>query len=283
MGNTVNQLAAGAVVTATEPNQDTALTDWLNLQQDEIDERFNSVAPQKFRQILIAAITGGSPYDVLTDQCPVRRRTTPDGVIASYIATVVVNRSASLEGEYNLICEGYEVEGPSRQYRKKGGELWTDAREVIELGWLPLSFSARQEWGPNSPLAWEQSDGFFYPSAAEYALFWVSGIAEMDIWEVLVEHQQGQEFPDKTVLVEAYWGENEYESLEVKIPACVLDAFNECPENKAGSTPGDGTTDPSGEYWIELNAGTRYIYYNACTGELLEIRYDDGEESITEI
>lgn len=279
-----NQLQGSTVITAPEPNRDTALTDWLNLQQDKIDERFSSVTTQKFRQMMIAAITGGNPYDVLTSQCPVRRRATPDGVVASYTATVLVNRSASLEGEYTLVCEGYEVKGPYKRTRQKSGELWTDGKEVVELGWLPLSFTARQTYGPNSPLTWEQSNGFFYPSSAEYALFWVSGLAEVDVWEILVEHQQGHEFPDSSVLVEAYWGENEYDSLEVKIPGCVLDAFNECPENKAGSTPGDGTTDPSGEYWIEFNAGTKYVYYNACTGELLEIRYDDdGNETITEI
>lgn len=275
---TANILRYGNVINTSEPNRDTVMTDWLNLEQDRIDERFNSVTTQKFRQMVIATITGGSPYDVLTDQCPVSRRTTPDGVVASYTATVIVNRSASLEGQYNLVCDGYEVSGPTRRSRRKGGELWTDAKEVVELGWLPLSFSARQEWGPIPALTWEESNGFFYPSAADYALFWVSGLAEVDVWKILIEHQQGQEFPDKTVLVEAYWGENEYESLEVNIPGCVLDAFNECPKSKAGSIPGDGTTDPSGEYWIELNSKTRYVYYNACTGEILTVRYDDGGE-----
>ena len=271
----MDHLIQSATITAKEPSRDTSLTDWLNLEQDQINERFNSVTAQKFRQMINAAITGGSPYDVLANQCPVRRRTTPEGVVASYTVTVLVNRSASLEGEYNLVCDGYEVRGPYKRFRKKGGELWTDAKEVIELGWLPLSFAAKQDNGPNPPLTWEQSNGFFYPSAAEYALFWVSGLAEVDVWEILVEHQQGQKFPDKTVLAEAYWGENEYESLEVKIPGCVLSAFNECP--KSGVTNGDGSGggDPSGEYWIELNARTRYVYYNACTGELLEIRYDD--------
>lgn len=273
--STAKSIGANTVIQAAEPDQDTALTDWLNLAQDKIDARFDAVTTSKFRQMLQAVVSGGSPYDLLTDQCPVRRRPTPDGVVASYIATVLVNRSASLEGNYTLVCEGYEVKGPYKRTRQKGGELWTDAKEVIELGWLPLSFTARQTSGPNPPLPWEQSNGFFYPSSAEYALFWVSGLAEVDVWTILVEHQQGQEFPDKTVLVEAYWGENEYESLEVKIPGCVLDAFNECPKNKS---------DPTGEYWITLNAGIRYIYYNACTGELLEIRYDDdSNETITEI
>jgi hypothetical protein len=271
--STANVLQGSTVVAAPEPNQDTALTDWLNLEQDKIDERFNSVTTQQFRQMVIALITGGSPYDVLTDQCPVRRRTTPDGVVASYTATVLVNRSASLEGKYTLVCEGYEVRGPYKQTRQKAGELWTDAKEVIELGWLPISFAARQDWGPNPPLTWEQSNGFFYPSDADHALFWVSGVADVDVWEILVEHQQGNDFPDKKVLAEAYWGENEYELLEVKIPGCVLSAFNQCANTGTG-----------GEYWFELNAKTRYIYYNACTGELLEIRYDDdGNETIKEI
>lgn len=280
--STANYLQASTVIGAMEPNQDTALTDWLNINQDKIDERFNSVTTAKFRQMVIAAITGGSPYDVLTDQCPVRRRTTPDGVVASYTATVLVNRSATLDGQYNLVCEGYDVRGPYKRYRQKGGELWTEAKEIIELGWLPLSFSARQDYGPTPPLSWEQENGFFYPSSAEYALFWVSGVAEVDVWEILVEHQQGEKFPDKTVLSEVYWGENEYEALEVKIPGWVLSAFNECPKSGAIDGDGSGGGDPSGEYWIQLNP-TRFIYYNACSGDFLEIRYDDGNETITEI
>lgn len=270
--STANVLQGSTVIAALEPNQDPALTNWLNLEQDKIDERFNSVTIQKFRQMFMVAITGGNPYDVLKDQCPVRRRTTPDGVVASYTATVLVNRSTSLEGQYNLVCDGYEVKGPYKRTRRKRGELWTDAKEVVELGWLPRTFSAWQSTGPRPPLTWTQSNGFFYPSSAEYALFEISGLAEVDVWEILVEHQQGQSFQDSSVIAEAYWGANEYETIEVKIPGCVLSAFNECSDES------------SGEYWFELNAGTRYVYYNSCTGELLEIRYDeDGNETIKEI
>ncbi len=261
----MENISANAIITTQEPNQDSALTQWLNITQDKIPEQFESVTTSKFRQMVIALVTGGSPYDVMTDQCPVRLRNTPDGVVASYTATVLVNRSANLEGEYNLVCDGYEVTGPSKGYREKGGELFTDSKEVIELGWLPLplTFFARQQTGPH--LTWEQSNGYFYLSEGKPVLYWVSGTAEVDIWEILVEHQQGQEFPDSTVLAEAYWGENEYTSFEAKIPGCALDAFKKCP----GTDNGD---------FIGFEYATRYIYYDSCRGHLIEIRNREDEE-----
>ncbi len=257
---------------------DAALTDWLHISQDRIDERFNSVTVQKLRQMLGVIMGGGSPYDVLTQQCPVRRRVTPDGVIASYTATVLVDRSASLEGKYNLTCDGYEVRGPYKTTRSKAGEIWTEGREVVELGWLPRTFTARQTWGPTIPLTWTQENGFFHPEAGE-AMFKVSGTADLDRWTILVEHQQGQPFTDTSLPVDAWWGDNQQAHGEILIPGCVLAALKECPNL---STGGLGDDDPAtGEYWFQLNP-TRYVYYNGCTGEILLVTYDeDDQETIT--
>lgn len=263
-------ITGGTVISAIEPDDGTGTdgSDWLNITQDDIDPRFNS-ADHNFISTLAATVfSGGDPYSVLTHNCPVTRRITPDGVVASYRATVIINRSPSLAGKYTLTAEEYEVTGPVVSMRSKSGPILTDSKKVIELGWLPVSLSVQQEYPSTPVLSWMQDNGYLYLDQAEYAALFVRGMAEVDLWTVLIEHQQGESFPDSSVPVIAALDTDNQVHGELLIPGCVLDAFNECPRDGLGP----GGTDPDQEKWtdIQLNpCAPRVCYKDGCTGEII--------------
>ena len=268
------------VITAQEPNDGTGTdkSDWLNITQDNIDPRFN-IADQNFISTLAATVfSGGDPYSLLTYNCPVTRRITADGVVASYRAEVIVNRSSSLEGKYTLTAGNgqYDVTGPRSATKPKTGNLLTDGKKVIELGWLPLSLSVSQAYPASTPLAWEQKNGYLYLDRGEYAILSLNGLATVDIWTVLVEHQQGESFPDSSIPVRAIWGADNRVDSEILVPGCVNEAFNECPKNILGV----GGVDPEGKKWtdIQLNpCPPRIAYKDGCTGKIIRYDYQDDE------
>lgn len=264
-------IGLSAVVTAPEPDDGTGTdsSDWLNITQDDIDPRFDYADGDFISTLAATVFAGGDPYSLLTYNCPVTRSITSDGIVASYRAEVIVNRSPSLEGIYTLSAGEYEVNGPMKGTRNKSGQLLTDAKKIIELGWLPILLSVTQEYPILPRLEWEQDNGYLYLNQAEYAAFYLRGIAEVDIWTVLVEHQQGQDFPDSSIPVHAEWGTDNRVDGELLIPGCVQEAFNECP-----STSTDGT-----DSWTNLLLNPcvpRTCYKDGCTGEI--IRCDKMED-----
>lgn len=270
-------LSATTTITAAEPDDGTGddTSDWINITQDDIDPRFESVTKDFLATLAATVFSGGDPYSLLTHDCPVTRRITPDGVVASYKAEVIVNRSPSLRGEYTLTAGGYEVTGPRQSTRNKSGSLLTNARKVIELGWLPMTMTVTQEYPITPLLTWTQDNGYLYPDHADYFALFVRGTAEVDVWTVLVDHQQGESFPDAEIPVTAEWGDDNTVDGEIQIPGCVRAAFNECPKNSIGV----GGPDPEQEKWtdIQLNpCPPRVCYKNGCTGEI--IRCDDMDD-----
>lgn len=267
-------IGLSAVVTAPEPTDGTGTdkSDWLNITQDDIDPRFN-IADQEFISALAATVfSGGDPYSLLTHNCPVSRRITPDGVVASYRAEVIVNRSPFLEGQYTLTAGQYEVTGPRSATKLKTGTILTEGKKVIELGWLPLSLSVTQDYPASPLLAWHQENGYLYLDRAEYAILSLRGLATVDIWTVLVEHQQGEDFPDSSIPVRAEWGTDNRVDGEILIPGCVLDALRECPKKNIFGGDSDHWTD------IQLNpCPPRDGYKNGCTGEFEKYVYMKDE------
>jgi hypothetical protein len=263
-----DQLTGSTVISATEPGDGTGsdTSDWLNITQDAVDPRFDSADIDFISTLAGTVFSGGDPYSLLTHNCPVTRRITPDGVVASYRAEVIVNRSPSLAGLYTLSAGEFEVTGPRQGTRNKSGPLLTDGKKVVELGWLPISLSVTQEYPSTPRLSWRMDNGYLYLDIAAYAALYLRGIAEVDIWTVLVEHQQGQEFPDRSIPVVAEWGADNKVDGELLIPGCVKEAFSQCPKSLfAGG--GTGGTDP----WtnIILNPSPpRTCFRNGCTGKI---------------
>ena len=272
-------ISISAVVSAAEPIDDDDSSSWLNITQDDIDPRFETVTSDFLATLVATVSSGGDPYSLLTHNCPVTRRITADGVVASYRARVIVNRSASLTGAYTLTAGNYEVIGQRQSTRLKSGDLLTDGRKIIELGWLPISLTVTQEYPPSPILTWSQDNGYLYLDHAEYAALYITGMAEVDIWEVLVEHQQGESFPDSSITVTAEWGVGNKVDAEIRIPGCVVDAFNECPKD---STVGGGVggVDPDQKKWneIQLNPSPpRTCYQDGCTGKIIRCDTMDDE------
>lgn len=264
-------MSASTEISVADTIDDNDASSWLNITQDNIDPRFESATGEFLSALMATVFSGGDPYSLLAHQCPVHRRITNDGVVASYKAHVIVNRSPSLEGAYSLTADAYEVTGPRRSTRMKSGSLLTDKKKVIELGWHPLSISVAQEYPTTPRIDWLQENGYLYLDSAEYAALYVTGISDVDVWEVLVEHTQGESFPDSSITVTAEWGANNKVDHEILIPGCVLDAFNECPKD-AAVNGGVGGTDPDQKKWtsIQLNPSPpTTCYQDGCTGAII--------------
>jgi len=264
-------LTGSTVISAIEPDDGTGsdTSDWLNITQDDIDPRFDSADGDFISTLAATVFAGGDPYSMLTHNCPVTRRITPDGVVASYRAEVIVNRSPSLAGLYTLSAGEFDVTGPRQGTRNKSGPLLTEGKKIVELGWLPISLSVTQEYPILPRLSWRRDNGYLYFDLAEYAALYLRGIAEVDIWTVLVEHQQGQDFPDSSIPVVAEWGDDNKVNGELLIPGCVQEAFNECPKSIfAGGGAGVGGPDP----WTNLLLNPcvpRTCYKDGCTGKII--------------
>ena len=264
-----DQLTGSTVISATEPGDGTGsdTSDWLNITQEAIDPRFDSADSDFISTLTATVFSGGDPYSLFTHNCPVTRRITPDGVVASYRAEVIVNRSPSLDGVYTLSAGEFEVTGPKKDTRKKSGPpLLTEGKKVVELGWLPISLSVTQEYPALPRLSWRRDNGYLYFDLAEYAALYLRGVAEVDIWTVLVEHQQGQEFPDSSIPIVAEWGADNKVDGELLIPGCVKEAFNQCPKRLFAAS-GTGGTDP----WTEMLLNPcppRDCFRDGCTGKI---------------
>lgn len=263
----MKSLNVSATIQAQESGDDQDKSDWLNITQDDIDPRFNSVTKQFLSSLSATVFSGGDPYWLLGFQCPVTRRIVPGGVIATYRAEIIVNRSPSLEGLYTIKSGAYEVSGPRRTTKIKSGEILTNARKSIELGWLPISLMVTQEYPITPRINWKQDNGFLYLDTAEYAALFAHGVAEVDIWTVIVDHQQGEDFPDTSISVVAEWGADNKVTGEHLIPGCATSMFNQCPNNMINT---DGIL-PEGQKWIDVssNPPDRIPYIDGCTGKTI--------------
>lgn len=271
-------LNLSATITAPEPGDGTGTdqSDWLNITQDKIDPRFDSVTSDFLSTLYATVSSGGDPYSLVNHDCPVSRRITTDGVVASYRGEIIVNRSRSLEGLYELSAGQYDITGPRTGFKNKSGQLITDGRKVVELGWLPLSLSVTQEYPLFPQVDWIQDNGYLYLTLAEYYALFLRGTAEVDIWTVHVDHQQGQNFPDSEIAITATWGDDNKVDGTHKIPGCTLDTFNECPKDFFGI----GGQDPEQTKWKDMTLNPsppRKCYQDGCTGETVRCDTMDDE------
>lgn len=262
-----------SVISASSVDSDGGVdkSDWLNIVQDEIDPRFEMATSDFISTVAATTFSGGDPYSLLTFDCPVTRTITSDGVVASYEAIVIVNRSQSLEGRYTLSARKYSVSGPRKETRTKSGSILTEKRKSIELGWLPLQIAVTQEYPADPHLSWKQENGYLYLDQAAYAALFVQGIADVDVWSVFVEHLQGDSFPDSSIIVTAKWGDGNEVDAEIKIPGCVLDTFRECQSHSVGI----GGIDPQQKKWTDWRLNPclpKECFYDGCTGK--KIRCD---------
>lgn len=263
----MNLLSLSATIQAQESNDDVDLSDWLNIAQDDIEPRFNSVTKQFLSTLSATVFSGGDPYSLLGFQCPVTRRIVSDGIVATYRAEIIVNRSPSLRGLYTIKSEAYEVSGPRTTTKIKSGEILTNGRKSIELGWLPISLTVAQEYPAVPIISWKQENGFLYLDTAEYAALFARGVAEVDIWTVIVDHKQGEDLPDSSIAVVAEWGAGNKVNGEHLIPGCATAMFRECPNNIINT---DGTL-PEGKKWdnASKNPPQKIPYIDGCTGNVI--------------
>jgi len=247
-------------------------TQWVNLEQDGIPPGHEQATMADLSEMLAATMYGQSAFTAFST-CPViRSAAAGGGAVASYDATVLVHTSKNLD--YSFDAGGRATRVQRGVIIDKSESIDIDYRKTIELGWQPATISTffesqvySQSAGHATPPDIEQDNGFLYLSDAVWGILRANGTALVDAWTVTITHELGTKWSD-TVTVTVKWNDGKDEkTLDLKLPVCVEDAFNECAG--IGDLPGGG----GGGYWenINLNSTPVTVYYNDCSGDILRV------------
>ena len=257
MENTVNYISASTVIDAGGFPID---KEWLNIIPPE---QYNPTDSNMISMMLSALAAGGSPSDISDTVCPavITYDAAGNRSKLEYTAQVRINRAPSLHGNYDLTCENPDctISGPVLDQMDRYGDVQTEGRDRIQLGWLPEDKTLKivQVWPTWPDMDIQQSDGIIYTDKQLYALLFVSGIAVIDRWNVKLTHDFSTDGDiPSSVTVRAAWGQDREVTAEVPIPKCAADKGK-------STTPQLNPTKP-----------TRTIYYDRCRGPVLEIRYE---------
>lgn len=262
---------------------------WLFVRQPAIPEDHKIATLRDASAMLNQLRSGRSAYAAIKS-CPVRRSQASGVWTASYTAEVEVHLAEGVEYELEITKDGklIDAQGPLLSYKQASESYDVDYNQTQQLGWRAAFNTFRGTWEGD---AYDEEsnllvikpgithdDGFAYIDAPAFGTFRARGLAEYDLWKVNIEHQLGTEWTASLWAV-AWWPKGlarefqKSEYCEIKLPQCVIDAMNECPDAVSGE--GGSGEGGSGEgYWdFQLNP-PRTATINKCTGEVLKIDYD---------
>lgn len=248
---------------------------WLALEQEPVKGNQNFATNKDLRNMLIAVRTGSAFGGIVT--CNVQRKRNNDGVTVTYVAAVLVHTSLGLK--YNLAAtsgdENLKMTGPRPLQQQKSESIFFSREQTKPLNWQPKNFTAIWDgpvYGPDNQIispTIKQDNGFIYLSTVAYGSLRVRGLAQLDRWQVTIEHAQGSEWVS-SVQVTATWGDQSL-TIKLELPQCVLDKFNECsPVDYSGGFDLTGSwANPWEDYGqYQLNPAAT-VYYSVCTLEVL--------------
>lgn len=258
METTAKSIGASVTIACAEGTD--IQKNWLNI---VLPDEYNPMGVDLFRTMINAIAIGGSARDIAMSYCVAEMIGTSDTgyLIIQYTLPIIVNRSRDLEGKYDMFCSHSGVTFSAVRPAKidKFEEIWTGGEDKVQLGWLPDTDTLRidQTW-PQQGVKYEvsQEDGILFCPLDKYLLLTVSGHALVDLYDLIFVHDFSTGPLPESISIEARWGDDKVVGAEIDIPPC------------SGPDGGD----------VSVNAKVRYIYYDACAGPVIEIRYrgDDG-------
>lgn len=260
MANTANYISASTVIDAGGSSEN---RDWLNIIPPE---QYNPTDSNMISMMLAALAAGGSPSDISDTVCHavITYDAAGNRSKMTYTAQVRINCAPSLQGKYELTCDNPNctLSGPVLDQMDRYGDVQTKGLDRVQLGWLPKDKSLEivQVYPAWPDMEINQAEGIVRLDHQLYALLFVSGVAEIDRWGVTFEHvfSEDGDFPS-SVTVQAAWGEDRVETAEVPIPKCAA------------------SKGKSDRFQLNPAKPPRTIYYDACRGSVIEIRYEgDG-------
>lgn len=259
--------------------------DWLNLAQEDIPQNQQICTLSDLKQMMDIAALGQAARAYKSEKCPIKRRIQGDKVIIIYDATILVRRSASLAGNYDLIpSEGTLSLGQTIQ-RAKSESYTLDYQADLFLGWLPI-FDPQISWRSKvknidkirvfAPKIPEEHNGYIYWPEAYRGSCEVAGQEILDKYILPIEHQQGYKY-DKTVLITAEWGLEDIDGnrqsvqLEVKPPQCWIDEANKCAADIFAAFGQINDGDGGADWNVNYGPITKKVWIGPCSGKILKV------------
>ena len=278
-------------ITAAAEATDAAETDkhnWVLVRQPAIPEEQKIATLSDARAMLNQLRSGRSAFSAIKS-CPVRRTQVGGVRQISYTAEIEVHHAEGVEYELEITKDGVllDAQGPQLSYKRASESFDVDYNQSQQLGWRTVFGTFSGTWegdvydeqgkGLAIKPGITHEDGFAYLDAPAFGTFRARGLAEYDLWKVNLEHQRGTTWTASLWAV-AWWPagvDRAYQKsveCEIKLPQCVLDAMNECPDGDGDDGTGTGE-DGDGDWNVELNP-TRVATINRCTGDVLKIEYE---------
>lgn len=273
----------------------TVQQDWLVLEQQDPDSSQQIATLADLGNLFRRAMLQQSARSYVSPACPLSRRRQGNKVFISYTATILVHRSASLIGKYDLIPSEGRLSGGITVQRQMRKSYELEQEAILFLSWLP-AFPPQIAWLSKvyneeqlrvfAPELSSQANGYLYFSEAYKGSLEVSGPAIIDKYSFTFEHQQGYKY-DKTILLTAAWGPEDVNGnrqsvqLEVKPPQCWIDEANKCPEENLWADfgfPGPedegpfgdlGDDDDPSKWGITISRKHWLLYIGFCSGKIL--------------
>lgn len=254
METTANFIGASATIDIT--GVDDIQKDWLNIVPPQ---EYNPMGVDIFRVMLNARSTGGSARDVAMSYCAAEMIGISDTgyPLVQYKLPIIVNRSLSLDGKYDMFCSHSGVNFSAVRPAKidKFEEVWSDGKDKVQLGWLPDTDTLRidQTYPQGEMNEVSQEDGVLSCPLDKYLLLTLSGHALVDLYDLIFVHDFSTGPLPESISIEARWGDDKVVGAEIDIPLC------------------------SGQDDVSINTEVRYIYYDACDGSVIETRYGGSD------
>ena len=268
---------------------------WLFVRQPAIPEE-HKIATLRDASAMLNQLRSGRSAFAAIKSCPVRRSQASGVWTASYTAEVEVHHAEGVEYELEITKAGklLDAQGPLLSYKQASESFDVDYNQTQQLGWRAVFNTFLGTWDggvfdekSNQLVITPKNthdDGFAYIDAPAFGTFRARGLAEYDLWKVNIDHKLGTEWAASLWAV-AWWPKGlarefqKSEYCEIKLPQCVADAMNECPDAKKDGGDGSGTEDGgdgagTGGHWIVQTNPPRTVTINKCTGDVLKIEYD---------
>jgi hypothetical protein len=265
---------------------------WLFVRQPEIPEE-HKIATLRDASAMLNQLRSGRSAFAAIKSCPVRRSQASGVWTASYTAEVEVHHAEGVEYELEITKDGVllDAQGPLLSYKQTSESYDVDYNQTQQLGWRAAFNTFMGMW--EGDVFDEESnllvikpgithdDGFVYIDAPAFGTFRARGLVEYDLWKVNIEHQLGTEWAASLWAV-AWWPKGlarefqKSEYCEIKLPQCVVDAMNECPDAKADDGTGEGGDEgtETEDHWTVSVNPPRTAEVNKCNGEVEKITYD---------
>ena len=259
--------------------------DWVIAQQRDIPQSQQICTVNDLRSMMSMASVGLPASSYTSDSCPITRRAGPGGsVIASCRIEILIHRSVSLAGAYDMIPSEGKLSIGQLAYLSWSKPYDLNYEATTQLGWLPAS-TPRYAWLTKvknadkirvfAPQISSQLNGFVYFAEAYRGTVQVSGTAVVDRYYLTIEHQQGYKF-DKTILLTVEYGPADINGqrksvrLDVKLPQCAIDEFNKCAGNEFSLFGKINNGDGADKWNVFYGPWTWEVSIGGCSGDILK-------------